>query len=380
MRRRLLFVPPLVALLVGCSHSDASRTPSSPSSDPAPQVRPVSQPTSAAILSLATGRALAFVRSDQPITGATADGHGGWYIGGGFTTVNGRSRPHLAHILAGGALDPSWRPQLAGRAALLGFLSLAVTRSDVIVAGGFHEVSGRPRPGLAAFDRREGSLDTGWVPPASCADGMWRIVASGQRSFAGTACGAGACVLALDARGRSVPDWSAEMAAVGEIPCADDLAIGGGTIYVTGGFTAIGGENQSWLGGLRASDGAPLRGFRPHGGPCSGPEHAVAVGRRFVFSGGDVCPIAAVDRASGAPRWRVRRRNNASTLAMATSASAVFIGGEFGRIKGANANGFAGFNQADGRLLRTWHPPVGGAIVYALAVSGPRLLIAGSDL
>jgi hypothetical protein len=58
----------------------------------------------------------------------------------------------------------------------------------------------------------------------------------------------------------------------------------------------------------------------------------------------------------------------------------VFVGGEFGRLGGVRANGFAAFDQATGRMLPTWHPSTGGTIVYSLSMSGGRLLIAGSNL
>jgi hypothetical protein len=349
-------------------------------SKPLPRETSAGQPpATAAILDLATGRPVAFVSTDQPITGVTSDRRGGWYIGGGFTTVNGMARPHLAHITSDGTLDATWQPALKARAGALAFLSLAVAGRDVVVSGGFREVSGRPRHGLAAFGRDGGMLDTGWVAPTDCFDGSWHITSVGARTYASTGCGAGVCVQALDVRGRDLAGWDASLTPVGEMPCVDSLAAGGAALYLTGGFTQIRGRDRPGIGAVALTDGSVLDGFRPRG-PCLGPAHAVAVGRRLVFTGGDACPIAALERSSGAPVWHLARRDNASTAALATAGSVVFVGGEFGRLGGVRANGFAAFDQATGRMLPTWHPSTGGTIVYSLSMSGGRLLIAGSNL
>jgi hypothetical protein len=57
------------------------------------------------------GAGVAGVRANGIITSAAS---GGWFIAGGFTTVDGQERGHLAHIRADGSLDPVWRPGLAG--------------------------------------------------------------------------------------------------------------------------------------------------------------------------------------------------------------------------------------------------------------------------
>jgi hypothetical protein len=347
---------------------------------PEPQETSAGQPPpTAAILDLTTGRPVAFVRTDEPITGTTSDRTGGWYIGGDFTTVDGVARPHLAHITSNGALDPTWQPQLTARPGALGFLSLTVAGGDVIVSGGFREVSGRPRRGLAAFDQISGELDTRWVPTIACFDGGWRVTSVGTRTYASTGCGTGVCVRALDAHGRDVAGWNPSLSAIGEMPCIDSLAVGDDALYLTGGFTQIQRRARPGIGAVKLVDGSVLDGFRPRG-PCVGPEHAVAVGRRLVFTGGDVCPIAALRRRVGAPVWHITRRDNASTAALATAGSVVFVGGEFGQLAGVQANGFAAFDQATGHLVPTWHPSIGGTLVFALSMSGGRLLIAGRNL
>jgi hypothetical protein len=45
------------------------------------------------------------------VRAVVADGHGGWFIGGDFTSVAGQDVPRLAHILSTGELDESWTPK-----------------------------------------------------------------------------------------------------------------------------------------------------------------------------------------------------------------------------------------------------------------------------
>jgi hypothetical protein len=39
------------------------------------------------------------------------DGAGGYYLGGRFTAVGGEPRKNLAHVLAGGSVDPAFTPR-----------------------------------------------------------------------------------------------------------------------------------------------------------------------------------------------------------------------------------------------------------------------------
>ena len=71
--------------------------------DPPAPVIAASPSVNGAILDAATGRPVGHVTTDGPITGAAPDGRGGWYIAGGFSAVDGVSRPHLAHIRADGS-------------------------------------------------------------------------------------------------------------------------------------------------------------------------------------------------------------------------------------------------------------------------------------
>src|SRR5437867_4471114 len=60
-----------------------------------------------------------------------ADGQGGWFIGGGFVSVQGHPRQGLAHVLADGTLAP-WNPGTSGT-----IYAMAVDGGRLYVGGTF---------------------------------------------------------------------------------------------------------------------------------------------------------------------------------------------------------------------------------------------------
>ena len=89
-----------------------------------------------------------------------ADGSGGFYIGGSFTSVDGVARSRLARITSTGALDLAFAP-----AADNVVTSLAVRGSAVYVNGAFTTIDGQTRNRIAALDADTG-LATPWNPNA----------------------------------------------------------------------------------------------------------------------------------------------------------------------------------------------------------------------
>ena len=72
-----------------------------------------------------------FPKVNNRINAVAADGSGGWYIGGDFTTVGGLARNRLAHITAAGTVD-AWNPNADNSV-----WALAVSGSTVYVGGNF---------------------------------------------------------------------------------------------------------------------------------------------------------------------------------------------------------------------------------------------------
>jgi hypothetical protein len=87
-------------------------------------------------------------------------------VGGNFQEVNGQSQSHLARLDQDGSLDQSFRPVIEG---LTAGLYTQVTGIDllpdgrIVIAGGFSTVNGQSRPGLAALFP-DGRLDESFNP------------------------------------------------------------------------------------------------------------------------------------------------------------------------------------------------------------------------
>jgi trimeric autotransporter adhesin len=326
-----------------------------------------------AILDAATGRRVGSVRADGPITAATSDGHGGWFIAGAFGQVDGIGRRTLAHVHADGALDRAWRgPELGAPSAVM-YLSVARAAGRVMVAGAFRSADGRRVPGLVAVDERSGAQDLTWRRLSLCADGMALVEASEGRTFVATACAAPPCLLQVGSRtGALVTEWSAHIDAIGEVGCVEGLDAANGIVAFTGGFTAVGGVARNGVAVVDAKTGSVL-GFAPSG-RCAGFGHAVEVGRGMLFVAGDVCPVAAFHLRGGEEAWSVPRRGNATSTTLATYADRVYVGGSFDRLSGRVANGLAAFDATTGRPLPSWHPDVPTEL-SSLSLSGSRILV-----
>src|SRR5205085_1569710 len=91
--RHVLWALACVAL-AGCGSSGAAGT----RSGTTPGGPVWTHPVNGTILNAADGRPVAWAGVDGVISSAVADGHGGWYIAGGFTHVDGRPTRYLAHI------------------------------------------------------------------------------------------------------------------------------------------------------------------------------------------------------------------------------------------------------------------------------------------
>jgi hypothetical protein len=71
---------------------------------------------------------------DGRIETAVGDGAGGWYVAGDFSRVGGLPRPGLAHILAGGTVDPAFVPATTvGPEQTSGISSLALSGRTLYV-------------------------------------------------------------------------------------------------------------------------------------------------------------------------------------------------------------------------------------------------------
>ena len=89
------------------------------------------------------------------------------YVGGIFSTIDGKSRPNLGAFDLLGNLDGAWRPKTQGQVRGLAFAS---DKQTVFASGKFRSAAGsdgayEPRETLARFDPTNGSLNQ-WAVPA----------------------------------------------------------------------------------------------------------------------------------------------------------------------------------------------------------------------
>src|SRR5689334_12807704 len=166
---------------------------------------------------------------------SVADGAGGWYVGGDFTSVAGVPRTSLAHIRADASLD-GWNPGVFGTVS-----ALAVSGTTVYVGGGFDSIGGQNRKNIAALDSGTG-LTTAWDPHAGGGD-VRSLAVSGTKVYVGgsfTSIGGQSRldIAALDAGTGQATAWD---------PGADGpvfaLALSGTTVYAGGSFSGIGGQS-----------------------------------------------------------------------------------------------------------------------------------------
>ena len=64
-----------------------------------------------------------------------ADGNGGWFVGGKFTSVGGAVRNNIAHILFNGNVDPNWYPNANNQVN-----SLVMSGTTVYAGGDFTNI------------------------------------------------------------------------------------------------------------------------------------------------------------------------------------------------------------------------------------------------
>jgi hypothetical protein len=332
------------------------------------------RPANGMILDAATGEPRGFVSVDGAITAATGDGHGGWFIAGGFSKVDGVPRSNVAHIDQDGALDTAWRAPELEPALMSPFLSVALQGDKVLVAGPFRAAAGSPAHGTVALDSVNGSVDPSWRPPKVCADGNSSIEAGPDRIYLATACAAPPCLVRLDPSSGAVSDWSASIVAIGETGCVNSVTTLAGVVAFTGGFTQVGGQQRHGIAAVNAKTGGLVDRFDPHG-RCAQGGHAIGLSTRLVFVGGDDCLVGVFALATGRQLWAIPRHDaTATTTALVTTGQRVYLGGSFGSVKGSTSNGFAALDQQSGKPLHTWHPPAGSRL-EALSISGRGLLI-----
>jgi hypothetical protein len=249
------------------------------------------------------------------------------YVAGSFTLVGGLPRSGLAAFdLLGGPQPTTWAP---GGAANGPIECIHAHGNTVYIGGGFTSVAGIGRAHLAALDAVSGAL-TAWNPGAN--NWVRTVAAKDGRVFVGgsfsTLAGANrACLGAVDSATAAAPTWLS--GADNAVDCV--VPDHQGRLYVGGWFTSLGGAPRLRIGCVTVADGT-LYGWNPG---ASAPVEAIVPSGPVVYAGGFFQTIggvpargaAVIDEASGvAQPWNPDLYYAPWTIAV--SNGVVYAGGD----------------------------------------------------
>jgi len=302
------------------------------------------------------------------------------YVAGGFTTIGGQARNRIAALDATTGLATAWNPNMNGAVSTLG------VSGGMVYAGGFFTmVGGQARANIAALDVTSGTA-TAWNPGAN---GSVRTLAvSGNTVYAGgyfTTIGGQDrnLIAALDATTGAATDWNPS-ASGGSQPHVSDLAVRGGTAYVGGAFTVIGGLARNHIAALDVGTGDATA-WNPD---ANGPVNTMGLSGGTVYAGGTFTTIggqgrigiAALEVTDGtATTWNPSAGGTAAWVqALAVNGGVVYAGGAFTTMGGQERRGIAALDAVTGAAT-AWNPGAGGTVpwVYSLAVSGSTVYAGG---
>jgi hypothetical protein len=307
------------------------------------------------------------------VAAVVADGAGGWYIGGNFTSVQRQPRNNLAHLDASGNVT-AWNPNADAQVNAL--LRVGTT---LYVGGSFTQVAGQGRAGLAAVDTA-GVLKA-WNPGvlggavnslAARSTPALTIYAGGGFVLAGVL--GRSRVAAFDSTGAVLP-WNPNSNGI-----VYALAVSGGTVYLGGTFSTLnGGTGRSSIAAVDAVTGV-LTGWNPG---ANSEVAALAIGGGGVYAGGYFTTaggqprngIAAIDTTTGlATAWNPAPNAGGYVTALAVNGATVYAGGKFTQIGGQARPDLAALDATTG-LASTWAPQPNDQ-VDAVAI-GPTIFAGG---
>src|SRR5689334_161180 len=193
-----------------------------------------------------------FPKIPGEVTAAVADGAGGWFVGGSFTSVGGLPRNHLAHILADHSVA-AWDPGVAGT-----IHALALRGRTLLVGGVFRQAGGQPRSYLAAIDVATAEA-TRWDPKVNgevfaIAVDANRVFVGGNFTHVGDSTRIG--LAAIRPISGLADRWYPATIQFSYGSDVYGLALSGNTLYMMGTFSVVGGQWRNQLAALDATTGS----------------------------------------------------------------------------------------------------------------------------
>lgn len=314
-------------------------------------------------------------------TGAIKDlsySNGNLYIVGGFTSLNGASRNHIAAVNATSSIVSSWNPSPNSPTSPHnnGIKSIFVNGSTVYVGGDFTSIGGQARNYVAALDVSTG-LATNWNPNANEAIidfnvGSSTIFVSGLFTSIGGYERNG--LASFDTATGLFTDWNPDIQ-----PVANCLAISGNNLYVGGDVGFAGGETRNHLAAISTLTGQ-LTDWNPN---ANGNVYAIALDGTEIYIGGDFTNIggetrnriALVDNELGSiADWNPGAGSVVRTIAL--DDTNVYVGGSFTDFGGQVRNRIAAADRATGSVT-DWNPNSSGS-VNTMIIDGNLIYVGGS--
>ncbi|MBM3675785.1 MAG: hypothetical protein FJW88_12745 [Actinobacteria bacterium] len=303
------------------------------------------------------------------------------YVGGAFTLAGGLARANLAALTATDGAPTPWAPATDGPV-----LDLELSRATgsrpvdaVLYLGGtFTTAAGATRYNAAGIDTATGAPDP-WDPGTDTT--VRAVTRSGTAVFVGGAYtwinGAPRAYVAALRADTLELDRAGNPGANAPVRGIDTAR--GGTVYVGGEFSTLGGAARNRAGALDPVTGA-VTPWNPN--VRSGNVSAVAAGSSRIFLGGTFASVGGITRAriaavdtSGAlvGAWNPTANNSIRFLELSPDETRLYAGGPFTSIGGAPRPGCAELTADPGTLI-AFAPTNGGDVVSLdLSSDGQRL-------
>jgi hypothetical protein len=302
------------------------------------------------------------------------------YLGGAFTSINGKPRNHIAAVSIYDGTPTDWNPNADNDV-----LNLTLAGNTVYAGGKFAYIGGQERMFLAALDRSSGEA-TLWNPRADF--GIAGIYASGSSVVAGGVLGPGGKLrqnaAAFSARTGRPLDWSPRVYGSTTLNMAafqglKTLSAGSNTIYMGGFFSSLNESNRSRLGSVDAITGV-VKNWNPG---SDGFIERLLVGRNIIYAGGFFSSVggamrtnlAALDLISGKALAGWDPHPDGKITSMAQAGGTLFAAGNFNKIGGRTRKHLAALDLLTGEPSR-WNPEVNDQ-VSSISLQGTRLYMGG---
>jgi hypothetical protein len=311
------------------------------------------------------------------------------YVAGNFTWLGQFNRSRLAKIstLGEGEVDPAWDPQAAG--GNLGYIpALAVTDRFLYVGGSFDQIGGMSRKNVARVSLDgTGEVDPLWNPDTdhemvyALAIADEAVYAGGGFSQVGGLPRNGLAKLSSAGVGAADPLWGTGT----DRRWVTALAVNGSSVFAGGNFTTINGVVSLSVAKLNPVSGACDGSFPAQvGDPGSAlavarqSDGKVIVGGDFSMAGGLPCQNLARFNVDGTPDNTWLPNADGPVTAMAIQGTDIFVAGQFEKIGGQARRFLAKLSATEtDEADAMWNPDLSEP-VEALAIESTSLFVASS--